>query len=220
MKKIIFLLVLTSVIVSCKKKNSDDPSSVTPKWFATRQNASDIATVSNGVAYLKTSNNGSQSPNGLSLSSFNKLKGDFVIKLSFSSFSTSGANSLSEWFTVGLSDQESVHPLVASILTNTEMYLEDNNVDYQVKSTTNREGEFYAKRVGADFFTWCRVGSDTLRMDKLNYSTKDVSIFMNITGMDNTATNTSIQIKDVLISGGGGLLTTDTFDNNTISVIR
>ena len=54
-------------------------------------------------------------------------------------------------------------------------------------------------------------------MNKINYSTNDLRISFLLYATDNTATNTSVHIDDLSITGGGTDLTSDPFDIDDIT---
>jgi len=213
-----FLCTVLSVLLFSCARYIEEAVPATKLWLGSRQNTNDTITVENGYAYLSTHH--SISASGTSIISNNKLKGDFEIKISYSFFVTSGSNSYSDQLEFNLSQTGLRNPLVAGFLTNDDIYLQDSTGVSNSKATANRAGEFYVKRVGADVYTWIRAGSDSLFMDKNNYSTADLTVEATIYSWDNTSTHTSVHIDDVLITGGGNDFPSDHFDQNKINVIQ
>jgi hypothetical protein len=152
---------------------------------------------------------------GTSLASINGIKGDFEIRVKYSSFHTSGTNIFSETLGISLATVGVTPAIISGNLSNTSLYMTDTTSSvHTFKSTVNRDGEFYVKRTGADYTSWMRAGADTVFLNKTNYFTQDVSVLFEIGSLDHTVTRTSVHIDDFTITGGGGIVVSDPFDSN------
>lgn len=219
LKKLTFLIVLLLSIQACKKSDDSSPAPVENKtinWYAFKQNVEDTIEVKNGYLYISTKYS-SSSQNGDALISAKKIKGDFELRINFSSFNSNGINNLSEQMGFTLSRQGGSSPLYSGILNNNAIYIEDTVfVNTVSKPTNNKNGEFYVKRTGGDFIAWMRAGADTVKMHKVSYSTADLTLGISVASLDNTATHTSLHVDDFNLNGGGGEVTSDPFDENHI----
>ena len=118
-----------------------------------------------GYLYLTTSYVAGQNK-GTTVSSVKKLHGDFELRVNFSSFHTTGTSSVSETCGVSLEEDESRRILLSGLLSNSYLYAEDSVVNNTlIKPTSNRTGEWYVKRVGSNYTSWFRAGSDTLKSE-------------------------------------------------------
>ncbi|MDB5272973.1 MAG: hypothetical protein JWO58_1340 [Chitinophagaceae bacterium] len=213
----IAMLMLSGLFFSCARY-IEEAAPAPIIWLGSRQNSNDTITVENGYAYLSTYH--SISASGTSIISNNKLKGDFEIKISYSFFVASGTNSYSDQLEFNVAQAGSRNPLVAGFLTNEKIYLQDSTGGSSSKTTTNRAGEFYVKRMGSEVYSWIRAGSDSLFLSRTNYSMADLTLEAMIYSWDNTSNHTSVHIDDVLIIGGGNNFPSDHFDQNKINVIQ
>ncbi|MDB5257727.1 MAG: hypothetical protein JWM14_2422 [Chitinophagaceae bacterium] len=211
--------ILTGIFSSCAKY-IDDPTPVdtTKRWLAYRQNVDDTISVKDGYVYLSTHN--AISANGTSIASNNKFKGDFEVKISYSSFVASGNYSFSDQLIFNFSSPDIQNPLIAAFLTNDEIYLQDSTRTGVSKSSTNRAGEVYVKREGSTIYSWIRAGDDSLFFNKTNYYSEDVSLEVKVYSADNTTAHTSVHLDDIVVVGGGGFVKSNAFDENTIDFIQ
>jgi len=204
------------VLISCKK--SDDPTpSVSNQWYSNKAFADDTVDVKNGYLYLSTRYNSSPSK-ATSILSYGKLKGDFELRMTFSSLALSGTNTFSEVLSFALFQNGVTRAVVGGSLTNEMVYVGDSSSTFpDMKSTNAREGEFYVKREGSTISAWMRAGEDTSFLDKTNYTTADLTPGIMISSNDATVARTSVHIDDVTITGGGGAVQSDPFDKKSIT---
>lgn len=227
MKQIIFALASLLIISACSKKDdpapasNDNPDLPTTQWYAYKGNEADTVQVMNGYLYM-TSKYVATKTKSTAVSSFRKIKGDFELRVKFSSFTPTGTNITSETFSCFLTkiEGQSATPILSGILGKNYMYAEDSTpANTLIKPSTNREGEWYVKRVGSDYTTWLRAGTDTLKLNKTNYSAADLTMNFAIDASDNTPTKTSVHIDDFILTGGLGTdASTDSFDENSVTV--
>lgn len=222
-----FLLCALLILTSCSKKDNPAPVPTNPgypntQWISVKQNQNDTADVANGYLYLNSTYS-SLGARGTGITTVKKIKGDFELLLKFSAFKPTGANSISELFGCILSSDspKTSNGTLSLLLSKNMMYVEDSNVVNTIsKPTSNREGEWYVKRTGANYTSWFRMGSDTLKMNKTNYITSDLSLSCTIVAFDNTVTSSSVHIDDFTLTGGGGDVKSDPFDENDITPIN
>jgi hypothetical protein len=212
-------LVLSGLLFSCATYIDDvDPVDTAKRWLGYRQNSDDTISVRNGYVYLSTHH--AIAASGTSIISNNKLKGDFEVKITYSSFVASGSNSFSDQLFFNFSSPQVQSPLIAASLTNDEIYLQDSTRAGVSKSTGNREGEVYVKREGTTLYSWIRAGGDSLFLNKINYYSGDLSIEMQVYSADNTTTHTSVHVDDIIVIGGNDLVKSNTFEENTVHIIE
>lgn len=226
MKYIIFVLPIVLFLSACSKKN-DDPAPApninnTPlstQWYSYKSNSVDTAKVINGYLYL-TSTYLSSTQRSTSVGSDKKIKGDFELLVKFSSFNPPNINYPLESFGMILSASETPHGVISCTLLKDFMYVNDSSASAtSPKSTHFREGEWYVKRIGADYTSWFRAGSDTLKLNKTNYITSDLSMHFSASSFENASYSTSVHIDDFTLSGGGSDVKSDPFDVNDITPI-
>lgn len=216
---VIIGLILSVLLFSCVRNTEEViPADTTKRWLGYRQNSDDTILTKNGYAYLTT--HYGISANGTSIASNNKLKGDFEVKISYSAFVTSGNYSFSDQLIFNFSSPKVQYPVVAALLTNDKIYLQDSSKTGVSKNTFQRDGEFHVKREGTAIYSWFRAGEDSLFLDKINYFSEDLSIEMLVYSADNTATHTTVHIDDIVVIGGGGFVKSNTFDDKTIRIIN
>lgn len=216
---VIIFLMISGMLFSCIRDTQVVvPADTTKRWLGYRQNDDDTITTQDGYAYLSTYN--AISASGTSIVSNNRLKGDFEVRIAYSSFVTSGNNSFSDQLIFNFSSPAVKDPLIAATLTNDYLYLDDSTRVSGSKSTVNREGEVYIKREDSTIYSWIRAGGDTLFLNKTNYYSGDVGIEMKVYASDNTATHTSVHIDDIKVKGGKGLIKSNTFDDKTILIVE
>ncbi|MBC7485629.1 MAG: hypothetical protein H7282_02620 [Cytophagaceae bacterium] len=227
MKQTLFILLSSSLLLlACSKKDdptpaATDPNYPTTQWISVKQNQNDTAEASNGYLYLNSTYS-STGARGTGVTTVKKIKGDFEMKVKFSSFKPTGSNTISELFGCILSSTspKTSNGILSLLLSKNTMYVEDSNVVNTIsKPTANRQGEWYVKRTGGDYTSWFRIGSDTLKMNKTNYITSDLSMSCTIVAFDNTVTSSSVHIDDFTLTGGGGDVKSDPFDTNDITNI-
>lgn len=205
------------VLFSCKKSDDAPTPILANQWYSYKAFADDTVDVKNGFLYMSTKY-GSSSSGASSVVSFGKLKGDFELRIKYSSASMSGTSTFSESLLFGLFQPGVTKALVGGVLTNEIVYVGDSTTTFpDMQSTSAREGEFYVKREGSKYTSWMRAGADTSFLNKTNYVTSDLSLTMAITSNDVTVTRTSVHIDDVSIQGGGGAVRSDPFDENYIT---
>lgn len=226
MKKIILTLTSIVLVSACSKKDDDPapaPTNVYPttQWYGNKGNSVDTIDVLNGYLYM-TSKHKSGSAKSTSVGSFRKIKGDFELRVQYSDFRATGTNPTSETFAVFLTKMQgqTVTPILTGILGNEYMYAEDSDIaNTQIKSTSNTSGEWYVKRTGSDFTTWFRAGTDTLFLNKTNYTAADLYMNFSINASDNTPTKTSVQIDDFSLTGSSASeAASDSFDSKDLTV--
>ncbi|MBC7485971.1 MAG: hypothetical protein H7282_04395 [Cytophagaceae bacterium] len=194
------------------------PADTTRRWLGYRQNNDDTISTINGYAYLSTYN--AISANGTSITCNNKLKGDFEVKISYSSFVASGDYSFSDQLIFNFSASGLRDPLIGASLTNEDIYIADSTRTNSSKNTVNRYGEVYVKRTGSTIYSWIRAGSDSLFMNRINYYSGDLTIEMKVLSADHTSTHTSVHLDDIVVTGGGGFVKSNTFDEKTIRIVE
>ena len=148
------------------------------------------------------------------------MKGDFEVRISYSAFVTSGNYSFSDQLIFNFSSPGVKDALISATLTNEDIYIEDSTRSSLSKSTVNRDGEVYVKRTGSAIYSWIRAGSDSLIMNRIDYYSGDLSIEMKVLSADHTATQTSVHLDDIVITGGGGFVKSNTFDDKTIRIVE
>jgi hypothetical protein len=215
----LLICCLVAISFSCTKYIDDvAPADPSKRWLGSRQNSNDTIAVRNGYVYLTTYK--AISASGTSIVSANKLKGDFELKIKYSSFITSGSYSFSDQLIFNFSNPKAQNPLIAAFLTNEDIYLQDSLKTGFSKPTANREGELYMRRTGGTLFSWIRAGSDTLFLNKVNYYAGDLGIEMQVYSSDDTAVRTAVHIDDIMINGGGGGVSSNAFEENTIDIVQ
>ena len=226
MKRIIFTILAISIFSSCSKKEDSNPTPSNPapevpktQWFSYKTVQADTADVRNGYLYMTSKYSDSESK-GTSVGTVKKIKGDFELLVKFSSFKPTGSGIFPEGFGVILSATETPHGVISAILGRSMMFAGDSaKTNAYSKLTTNRDGEWYVKRVGSTYTSWFRAGSDTLKINKTNYITSDLSFNFSVISYDNTTTSTSVHIDDFMLTGGGTDVKSDPFDENDITDI-
>ncbi len=195
------------------------PEDMSRRWLGARRSSDDSIIVSNGQVYLTTKYyTGLES--GTSITTHNKLKGDFELNIKFSDFDAMGDYDFSNQLVFELPFTDGSNPVVNAYLTKENLYLQDSLGAGPGKSTVNRNGEFHLKRTGSDVHAWIRAGSDSVFFDRANYYAKELTVKIRIFSGDNSSTKTAVKIDDILIVGGGGLVKSNTFDKNTIRIIE
>ncbi|MBC7485628.1 MAG: hypothetical protein H7282_02615 [Cytophagaceae bacterium] len=226
MKQIIFALSFIVILFACKKKDdpapapSPDNNVPSTQWYSFKSNSGDTAKALDGYLYL-TSTYTAGTTGGTSVASVKKIKGDFELLVKFSSFNPPTISYPLESFGIILAASETHHGTISCVLLKDYMYVNDSSASTtSPKSTHYREGEWYVKRVGADYTSWFRAGSDTLKLNKTNYITSDLSLSFSVGSFDNTSHSTSVHIDDFTLTGGGGDVKSDAFDQNDITSIN
>jgi len=214
--KLVYVLPIL-VLISCKK--SDDPApAVSNKWYSIKAYADDTVAVKNGYLHMSTKFGSASSSKATSISSFGKLKGDFELRIKYSSVGMSGTNTFSEALGFALFQSGVSRALVAGTLTNEMVYVSDSSSTFpDMKSTSARAGEFYVKREGSTLSAWIKAGDEISTINKTNYTTSDLKLSILITSNDATVTRSSVHIDDISIIGGGGGVESDTFDESSIT---
>ena len=227
MKSLLFKVCLLSLIVisySCKK-SSDSSSNPAPsfpaEWYSLKQNSNDTVLVQGGYLYLQTSYNaGNTSKTATSATTYGQISGDFEFTVNFSSFSPKGSKYASDVFAFLLVPSGGGIPVISGNLTDSMLYIMDNTLSSPtLKYTTNRQGTIYVKRIGANYTSWMCAGTDTVYLNKTNYSTAPLNLGFEIGSLDNTATHTSVHVQNFVIKGGGGVVVSDPFTKNTVTAL-
>lgn len=221
MKKLPALFFLLSMVFfSCARYIDDVPPEDTSKrWLGYRKNNGDTIIVNNGFVYLTTVYHPGLAI-GTTITSNNRLKGDFELKISFTSFLASGDYDFSDQLLFEFPFVDGGKDLFTAYLTKDHLYLQDSTGAGVSKNTVNRNGEFFMKRQGSDIHAWIRAGNDSLFFDRSNYYSKELAIKMGVFSGDNSSSLTSVHIDDVQITGGGGFVQSNTFDENTIRIME
>lgn len=218
--QLLLILFLSAYMWSCKpSESSSDPVPSYTQWYAHKQNTDDTINDVNGYLYLSTKYTAVPRI-GTSVSSITSIKGDFEIRVKYSSYHTSGSHPFSEVLGFSLAANGITPAIISGNFANTSMYITDTSSTTvpTFKTTTNRDGEFYVKRLGSSYTCWMRAGADTVYLNKTNYITQDVSMVFEIGALDNTTNRTSVHIDDFTITGGSGAVVSDSFDaNNNIT---
>ena len=208
------------VLFSCKKGDNDTAPAPTGsnKWYSVKAYADDTVEVKDGYLYMSTKYGSASTTKATSISSFGILKGDFELRIKYSSVEMSGTNTFSEALGFALFQSGISRALVAGNLTNEMVYVSDSSKTFpDMKSTSARAGEFYVKREGSTLNAWIKAGEEISTINKMNYTTADLRLSILISSNDATVKRTSVHIDDVSIIAGGGEVESDPFDKSSIT---
>lgn len=213
--KLLYLLPVL-FFISCKKKDDPTPATdVAKQWYYVKANNDDTVNVENGYLYMSTEYPYDSPHSTTSLLSRNTLKGDFELRIKYSSVGMSATNPGALFF--GLIEEDNPMSIMNAHLSNDIVYTHDStSTRPDIKSTTAREGEWYVKRTGGNYKVWMRAGADTSFIEKENYSTGNLTIGISIASSNTAVARTTVHIDDISIEGGGGDLVSDPFDKNSI----